>query len=124
MHGFTDKNLGKAAPYGVYDIGMDKGWVSVGVGNDTSEFAVNTVRAWWYDMGESLYKNSGKIFITADPGGSNGYRVRLRKTELQRSADEIDREIHVSRFPPEQVNGTRLNTECSVTFLRIGVADR
>jgi len=100
MHDFTDKNLGKAAPYGVYDIGMNKGWVSVGVSNDTSEFAVSTVRAWWYNMGESLYKKSGKIFITADSGGSNGYRVRLWKGELQRLADEINREIHVSHFPP------------------------
>jgi len=100
MHDFTDKNLGKAAPYGVYDIGMNKGWVSVGVSNDTSEFAVSTVRAWWYNMGESLYKKSGKIFITADSGGSNGYRVRLWKVELQRLADEINREIHVSHFPP------------------------
>jgi len=100
MHDFTDKNLGKAAPYGVYDIGKNKGWVSVGISNDTSEFAVNTVRAWWYNMGESLYKNSEKIFITADSGGSNGYRVRLWKTELQKLADEISKEIHVSHFPP------------------------
>jgi len=81
MHDSTDENLGKAAPYGVYDIGKNKGWVSVGVGNDTAEFAVNTVRAWWYDMGESLYKNSDKISVTADSGGSNGCRVRLRKAE-------------------------------------------
>ncbi len=100
MHDFTDKNPGKAAPYGVYDIGMNKGWVSVGISNDTAEFAVNTVRAWWYDMGESLYKNSGKIFITADSGGSNGCRVRLWKKELQILADEINKEIHVSHFPP------------------------
>lgn len=100
MHDFTDKNLGKAAPYGVYDIGMNKGWVSVGISNDTAEFAVNTVRAWWYNMGESLYKNSGKIFITADSGGSNGYRVRLWKKEIQRLADEINKEIHISHFPP------------------------
>ncbi len=100
MHDFTDKNLGKAAPYGVYDIGSNKGWVSVGISNDTAEFAVNTVRAWWYNMGESLYKNSEKIFITADSGGSNGYRIRLWKTELQRLADEINREIYVSHFPP------------------------
>lgn len=100
MHDFTDKNLGKAAPYGVYDIGKNKGWVSVGISNDTAEFAVNTVRAWWYNMGESLYKNSGKIFITADSGGSNGYRVRLWKKEIQILADEINKEIHVSHFPP------------------------
>ncbi len=100
MHDFTDKNLGKAAPYGVYDIGMNKGWVSVGISNDTAEFAVNTIRAWWYNMGEFFYRNSEKIFITADSGGSNGYRVRLWKKELQILADEINKEIHVSHFPP------------------------
>ncbi len=109
MHDFTDKNLGKAAPYGVYDIGKNKGWVSVGISNDTAESAVNTVRAWWYNMGESLYKNSGKIFITADSGGSNGYRVRLWKKEIQILADEINKEIHVSHFPPG--TGKRNKTE-------------
>ena len=72
----------------------------MGISNDTAESAVNTVRAWWYNMGESLYKNSGKIFITADSGGSNGCRVRLWKKEIQILADEINKEIHVSHFPP------------------------
>ena len=109
MHDFTDKNLGKAAPYGVYDIGMNKGWVSAGISNDTAEFAVNTVRAWWYNMGERIYQDAEKILITADPGGSNGYRVRLWKKKLQESADEIDKEIHVSHFPPG--TGKRNKTE-------------
>lgn len=100
MHDFTDKNLGKVSPYGVYDIGKNKGWVSVGISSDTAEFAVNTVRAWWYNMGQKEYRDAGKIFITADSGGSNGYRIRLWKTELQELADEICKEIHVSHFPP------------------------
>jgi len=100
MHDFTDKNLGKVSPYGVYDIGKNKGWVSVGISSDTAEFAVNTVRAWWYNMGQKEYQDAGKIFITADSGGSNGYRIRLWKTELQELADEIGKEIHVSHFPP------------------------
>jgi transposase len=92
--------LGKAAPYGVYDITHDNGWVNVGISHDTAEFAVNSIRKWWYEMGQALYPDARKIYITADCGGSNGYRVRLRKTELQKLADEIGREIHVSHFPP------------------------
>lgn len=92
--------LGKAAPYGVYDITHNKGWVSVGISYDTAEFAVNSIRRWWYEMGEASYPNARKILITADCGGSNGYRVRLWKTELQKLANEIGKEIHVSHFPP------------------------
>ena len=92
--------LGKASPYGIYDITHDKGWVNVGISYDTAEFAVNSIRKWWYEMGQVLYPSARKIYITADCGGSNGYRVRLWKTELQKLADEIGIEIHVSHFPP------------------------
>jgi hypothetical protein len=92
--------MGKVSPYGVYDITQNKGWVNVGISCDTAEFAVNSIRRWWYEMGKSSYPVCGKIYITADCGGSNGYRVRLWKTELQKLSDEIGREIHVSHFPP------------------------
>ncbi len=99
-HDFVDKNLGKVAPYGIYDIGQNKGWVSVGLSNDTAEFAVNTIRAWWYNMGNTIYHNCETIMITADCGGSNGYRVRLWKMELQKLANEINKKIQVCHFPP------------------------
>lgn len=99
-HDFINKKLGKVAPYGVYDIGKDKGWVSVGISSDTAAFAVNSIRGWWYAMGKELYQNTNKILITADCGGSNGNRVRLWKIELQKLASELNVEIHVSHFPP------------------------
>ena len=99
-HDFVDKNLGKVAPYGVYDIGKNKGWVSVGISKDTAEFAVNSIRTWWRVMGKDKYKKSKQLMITADCGGSNGNRVRLWKRELQRFANEINRNICVSHFPP------------------------
>lgn len=100
MHDFPDKELGKVVPYGVCDTGKNKGWVSVGISSDTAQFAVNTIRSWWYKMGKLSYGKADKILISADSGGSNGYRVRLWKTELQKLADEIKKEIHVCHFPP------------------------
>lgn len=99
-HDFPDKLLGKAAPYGVYDLTKNKGWVSVGINHDTAEFAVNTIRSWWYQMGKPLYKKTNRILITADCGGSNGYKVRLWKWELQKLANELKMEIYVCHFPP------------------------
>lgn len=99
-HDFPDKKLGKVAPYGVYDIGKNKGWVSVGISADTAEFAVNTIRNWWYTMGAPEYPKMKKILITADCGGSNGYRVKLWKYELQKLANELGATIAVSHFPP------------------------
>lgn len=99
-HDFPDKRLGKVVPYGVYDIGSNKGWVSVGISGDTAEFAVNTIRAWWYKMGIQFYPKARDLLITADCGGSNGYRVRLWKYELQQLADEINLTIHIRHFPP------------------------
>ena len=100
VHDFPDKEAGKVAPYGVYDIGKNKGWVSVGITSDTAEFAVNTIRSWWHKMGKKDYQHAAKLMITADCGGSNGNRVRLWKWELQKLANELGMEIHVCHFPP------------------------
>jgi hypothetical protein len=100
VHDFPDKERGKVAPYGVYDIGKNKGWVGVGITSDTAEFAVNTIRSWWYNMGKKDYGNATKLMITADCGGSNGNRVRLWKWELQKLANELDLDIHICHFPP------------------------
>ncbi|MBF0562593.1 MAG: ISAzo13 family transposase [Alphaproteobacteria bacterium] len=100
MHDFPDPELGKAIPYGVYDIGRNEGWVSVGVTHDTSEFAVATIRRWWLKMGRLVYPAARELLITADGGGSNGARVRLWKQELQRLADDLGMPIHIRHFPP------------------------
>src|SRR5579859_795117 len=100
VHDFMDKQKGKAAPYGVYDLSKNAGWVSVGISSDTAEFAVNSIRHWWHEMGSVSYANARALYINADGGGSNGSRVRLWKTELQRFANELGKEIHVSHFPP------------------------
>jgi hypothetical protein len=100
VYDFFDKALGKAIPYGVYDLAKDQGWVSVGISHDTAEFAVATIRAWWQKLGKPLYKQATDLYITADGGGSNGSRVRLWKTELQRLAKAFHLTIHVSHFPP------------------------
>lgn len=93
----------------------------MGVSCDTAEFAVNSIRGWWNEMGKIRYPNAKKIYVMADCGGSNGYRTRLWKTELQKLSAELSVEIHVSHFPPGQANGTKLNTECSVLFPGTGV---
>ena len=100
VYDFIDKDLGKAIPYGVYDIGNNEGWVSVGISHDTASFAVATIRNWWYEMGEEKFNKSKRILITADGGGSNSSRSRLWKTELQVLANEIGIEISVCHFPP------------------------
>ena len=89
VHDFIDKDLGKAIPYGVYDQTANTGWVGVGVDHDTAEFAVETLRRWWRNMGRRVYPQATKLLVTADGGGSNGSRCRLWKMELQRFADEI-----------------------------------
>ena len=100
VHDFPDKEEGKVAPYGVYDIGKNKGWVSVGITSDTAEFAVNTIRSWWRKMGKKDYPKATKLMITADCGGSNGNRVRLWKWELQKLANDLNLKIYVCHFPP------------------------
>ena len=100
VHDFKDKQLGKAIPYGVYDIATDQGWVNVGIDHDTAQFAVNSIRSWWEHLGRSRYPNAPTLHITADCGGSNGNRTRLWKVELQQLADETGLEIGVCHFPP------------------------
>ena len=100
VHDFVDKKLGRATPYGVYDIGQDEAWVSVGISHGTGEFAVETIRTWWNEMGEATYPNASSLLITADGGGSNGYRLRLWKVELQKLADELQIPIRVCHLPP------------------------
>ena len=100
MHDFKDKELGKAIPYGIYDLGSDEGWVQVGIDHDTAQFAVASIRSWWKHLGCERYPNATSLTITADCGGSNGNRTRLWKVELQRLADETGLEIQVLHFPP------------------------
>ena len=99
-HDFMDKQLGKAVPYGIYDVGSDEGWVSVGISADTAQFAVAAIQAWWSDLGCKRYRQARTLTITADCGGSNGYRTRLWKTELQRLADDTGLRIRVMHYPP------------------------
>jgi transposase len=100
VHDFIDPERGKAIPYGVYDVGANVGWVSVGVDHDTPAFAVATIRAWWLQMGSEMYPKAKELLITADSGGSNSTRARLWKLELQRFADETGRRVCVSHLPP------------------------
>lgn len=100
VYDFIDKELGKAVPYGVYDMARNEGWVSVGISKDTAEFAVNTIRTWWQQMGKEQYGMGKKLLITADGGGSNSSRSRLWKKELQSLASETELEITVCHFPP------------------------
>jgi transposase len=100
VHDFVIPELGRAIPYGVYDVGGNRGWVSVGIDHDTASFAVESIRRWWRSMGRPLYRGRTRLLITADAGGSNGPRVRLWKLELQRLADELGMEISVCHFPP------------------------
>ncbi len=99
-HDFKDKELGKVNPYGVYDVAEDAGWVSVGIDNDTAQFAVESIRGWWEQLGSARYPDAETLTITADCGGSNGNRTRLWKTELQRFADETGLAVSVCHFPP------------------------
>ena len=99
-HDCIDPLLGKAAPYGVDDVAANQGWVSVGVDHDTAEFAVESIRRWWTQMGKPRYPDATRLLITADCGGSNGYRGRLWKVALQRFADETGLIVQVCHFPP------------------------
>lgn len=100
VYDFVDKELGRANPYGVYDLANNTGWVSVGTDHDTASFAVATIRRWWFAMGAPLYNDAKELVIMADGGGSNGSRVRLWKLELQKLSDELGMPIRVSHFPP------------------------
>ncbi len=100
VHDFIDRRQGKAIPYGVYDLGRNVGWVSVGVTHDTAQFAVATIRRWWRELGRRTYGTANRLMITADSGGSNGVRLRLWKWELQRFADASGLTISVCHLPP------------------------
>jgi hypothetical protein len=100
VHDFPDDELGKAIPYGVYDLGANAGWVGVGTDHDTAAFAVATIRRWWEQAGRATYPRATRLLVTADAGGSNGYRVRLWKTQLARLAAEMGLAVTVCHFPP------------------------
>jgi transposase len=100
VYDFVDKEKGKVSPYGIYDLSRNNGWVSVGISSDTAEFAVNSIRSWWEEMGVHSYGKSKRIYINCDGGGTNGSRNRLWKVRLQTLANELGLSIHVSHFPP------------------------
>ena len=100
VHDFKDKELGKAIPYGIYDLAEDSGWVNVGIDHDTSQFAVASIRGWWEHLGKQRYPDATTLTITADCGGSNGNRAKLWKLELQQLADDTGLTIQVCHFPP------------------------
>lgn len=100
VHDFLDKELGKAIPYGVYDLMRNEGWVNVGIDHDTAAFAVESIRRWWMRMGIKAYPHATKLLITADGGGSNNPRVRLWKTELQRLANDTGLTLQICHYPP------------------------
>jgi hypothetical protein len=100
VHDFQDPALGKAIPYGVYDLLNNQGWVSVGIDHDTAPFAVNSIRRWWRQMGSRRFPRAKDLLITADGGGSNSHRCRLWKVCLQQLADELGLRLHVCHFPP------------------------
>ena len=117
VHDFPDPELGKAIPYGVYDMTANTGWVSVGITSDTAEFAVETIRRWWRRMGSPLYPDARRLLITADGGGSNSSRNRLWKLEVQRLADELGLAISVCHFPPGTSKWNRIEHRmfCHIT---------
>jgi hypothetical protein len=100
VHDFKDPELGKAIPYGVYDVTNNQGWVSVGIDHDTAHFAARTIGSWWKSMGSQRFPRARQLLITADGGGSNSYRSRLWKVALQKLADEIDLKLWICHFPP------------------------
>ena len=100
VYNFIDKHLGKAIPYGVYDMTQNCGWVSVGVDHDTAEFAVATLQRWWYQMGQRMYPQAQRLLITTDGGGSTGSRLQLWRVALQKFSDATGLEIRVCHFPP------------------------
>jgi hypothetical protein len=99
-HDFVDPEQGRATPYGVYDLKKNEAWVSVGISHDTAEFAVHTIRTWWNEMGVAKYPSASSLVITADCGGSNGYRLRLWKVELQKLVNEMGFPVTLCHLPP------------------------
>lgn len=120
---FLDPALGKAIPYGVYDLANNEGWVSVGIDHDTAEFAANAIRQWWTRMGRHRFPRARRLLITADAGGSNGARSRLWKWALQRVADDFDLTLSICHFPPGTANGTKSNIASSASSRRTGAGN-
>jgi len=106
-HDVKDKELGKAIPYGIYDLANDEGWVTVGIDHDTAQFAVASIKGWWEHLGRQRFPAASTLTITADCGGSNGNRTKLWKTELQKLADETGLRIEVCHFPPGTSKGNK-----------------
>ena len=100
MHDFPDKELGKALPYGIYDIESNEGWITIGIDHDTARFAANSILRWWTEMGQNRFPRATRLLITADAGGSNGWPTRLWKVALQELANEIEMNVTVCHFPP------------------------
>ena len=120
VHDFLIKELGRAVPYGIYDLAANSGWVSVGVDHDTAAFAVNSIRQWWLTVGRARYPEATRLLITADGGGSNGSRVRLWKRELQKLANELGLDIGSATCLPAPASGTKSNTGSSPSSARTG----
>ncbi len=116
VHDFMDKTLGKAIPYGVYDILNNQGWVSVGIDHDTAQFAVNSIRTWWKKMGRRRFPRARQLLITADGGGSNSHRSRLWKVSLQKLADELGLKLVVCHFPPGTSKWNKIE-HCLFSFI-------
>jgi hypothetical protein len=127
-HDFPDQELGKAIPYGVYDVAANAGWVNVGTDHDTAAFAVESIRRWWNSAGKAAYPGASRLLVTADAGGSNGYRTRAWKAELAAFALEAGLSVTVCHFPPGTCpappSGTRSSTGCSPTSPSTGVGGR
>ena len=113
VHDFADKDLGKAVPYGIYDLTANTGWVNVGTDHDTGAFAVASIRSWWNGLGRAAYPDARRLLITADSGGSNGSRLRLRKTELAAFAAEAGLDITVTHLPPGTSKWNRIEHRLS-----------
>ena len=124
MHDFADKELGKAVPYGVYDVTANTGWVNVGTDADTGQFAVESIRRWWNTVGKPAYPHARRLLITADSGGSNGSRLRLWKTELPRSPGRPVLRSACCTCRRERRNGTGSSTGCSLISRSTGAARR
>jgi Rhodopirellula transposase DDE domain len=118
VHDVPDPTLGKAIPYGVYDLGRNTGWISVGVDHDTAAFAVATLRRWWQQVGRVAYPHANQLLLCADAGGSNGYRVRAWKTELARLAAETGLQVTVCHLPPGTSKWNRIEHRlCSAIWM-------
>ena len=124
VYDFPITGLGRATPYGVYDVGQNAGWVNVGIDHDTAAFAVESIRRWWKAVGQPQYHEAKRLLISADGGGSNGSRVRLWKWELQQLADETGLSITVCHLPRARANGIRSSIVSLPGSARTGAASR